>query len=1146
MAGGPGFGELGAITGAATVMGTVRPDNTDAVKLAQFNLDRIQRRITDTLGRPSAAFTNLHDAISDLDTYGTKIVDLQKKIADLKAGLADPSILKAQGITAGQAQTAISAGEKQIAELRKREAGRTPRTHQPPRDTTDERFAQLDTGVAQAAAEELQARLALTKEAQARGEIEKQIAKVQMAIRDSQINRQIADIADDKGLSKAKKDQLTQELQGVKALNGITLGLQNQATDQNTREALAREALDRDQAARENQLDLLQTQAGLAKSSYGRWQIEQKIAKAQRDLERAALQQVTVANGNTQTEMQIAEARLAYLDQVEKLTAATKTDDLFRSFTSAQDALDALAQAVKSHDWASAWNSLSAAIETLKTAFSHAGTLQGKIGAVAGVANAAGNAIGGGFGSALAGAAGGALAGAQIGSVIPGIGTAIGAAVGGIIGGLGGILGNSAKKRQEEQARQQAEAQRQQQIANQHRALELQLLQAEGNSLGALNAQRNDELAGLDATNQALAKQVYAAQDAAALEAKRRDLTIQFDNLAGKTAEALAMTRQDELKALQPELRDLQVMIYARQDEADAMQKAADLAQKRAGLESQYYAAVGNAIKATAIQREAELAAIDDYLKPMQQAVYAAEDWAAAIQKVNDAVQGALSAVDNQISAAQSQASAAHQSAQAYRDAAISLQDAARQVRGGVQSPAQNVATQRGFLDQTFRRALSGDAAALGQLGSLGTTYLDSFKGQAGSSTQVQRETARVASMLDQAAKAAGIDAGIMDYQSTLLDIQVGLLKEIKAELSKPSPDLEVLQRQESLLGNIGQLLADQTHNLITINSTLKDQTGQIIVGNAIVSAQTGQIVGVTAASGQTVSQAVYQQTGQVVTGNAILNAQTGAIVQQAGAAQQGLTVQDAIRNLAGAQTAYSAQMLQALAQSGNASGATFAAMLQGINNTVSVLADVRALLGSKQSAPPPALPKTPAAPQVSAFDAAKAALLSGDQGAAQRYVNANPDISNRYSHPTGNVGDINPSSGESLIDFALRQFRIAGQFEAFSDHGRNLFASGGAFSGGVVSRPTAFNMGAMGEAGPEGILPLANIGGRLGVYAAANDDAAAEARMLRAAVERLEARLAAIEAHASASAEAIEHMDRFGVYAHGIQPGDPVETEAA
>lgn len=45
-------------------------------------------------------------------------------------------------------------------------------------------------------------------------------------------------------------------------------------------------------------------------------------------------------------------------------------------------------------------------------------------------------------------------------------------------------------------------------------------------------------------------------------------------------------------------------------------------------------------------------------------------------------------------------------------------------------------------------------------------------------------------------------------------------------------------------------------------------------------------------------------------------------------------------------------------------------------------------------------------------------------------------------------------------------------------------FATGAAFTNGIVSRPTRFNIGEMGEAGSEGILPLANIGGRLGVHA--------------------------------------------------------------
>jgi phage-related minor tail protein len=44
------------------------------------------------------------------------------------------------------------------------------------------------------------------------------------------------------------------------------------------------------------------------------------------------------------------------------------------------------------------------------------------------------------------------------------------------------------------------------------------------------------------------------------------------------------------------------------------------------------------------------------------------------------------------------------------------------------------------------------------------------------------------------------------------------------------------------------------------------------------------------------------------------------------------------------------------------------------------------------------------------------------------------------------------------------------------------LFANGGAFTNGIVTEPTAFNMGIMGEAGSEAIMPLTNVNGKLGV----------------------------------------------------------------
>ncbi len=50
-------------------------------------------------------------------------------------------------------------------------------------------------------------------------------------------------------------------------------------------------------------------------------------------------------------------------------------------------------------------------------------------------------------------------------------------------------------------------------------------------------------------------------------------------------------------------------------------------------------------------------------------------------------------------------------------------------------------------------------------------------------------------------------------------------------------------------------------------------------------------------------------------------------------------------------------------------------------------------------------------------------------------------------------------------------------------------FGTGASFTNKVVTGPTNFSMGQMGEAGPEGIMPLANVGGKLGVHAKGGGD---------------------------------------------------------
>lgn len=77
-------------------------------------------------------------------------------------------------------------------------------------------------------------------------------------------------------------------------------------------------------------------------------------------------------------------------------------------------------------------------------------------------------------------------------------------------------------------------------------------------------------------------------------------------------------------------------------------------------------------------------------------------------------------------------------------------------------------------------------------------------------------------------------------------------------------------------------------------------------------------------------------------------------------------------------------------------------------------------------------------------------------------------------------------------------------------------FATGAAFSGGgIVKRPTYFDMGQMGEAGDEGILPLANVGGKLGINAAGLIDS----QSIVAAIAALQVQMEQLIAAANATA---------------------------
>ncbi len=115
------------------------------------------------------------------------------------------------------------------------------------------------------------------------------------------------------------------------------------------------------------------------------------------------------------------------------------------------------------------------------------------------------------------------------------------------------------------------------------RSIEIDLMRATGDTLGVLKATREDELAILQQTHPELVKYkqaVYDATDATAKNTAKRGLDIELMNAQGNAAGALQLTRIAELDALSklnPELVEQKKLIYATIDAEVLGNKAREL-----------------------------------------------------------------------------------------------------------------------------------------------------------------------------------------------------------------------------------------------------------------------------------------------------------------------------------------------------------------------------------------------------------------------------------------------------------------------------------------------------------------------------------------------------------------------------------------
>ena len=136
-------------------------------------------------------------------------------------------------------------------------------------------------------------------------------------------------------------------------------------------------------------------------------------------------------------------------------------------------------------------------------------------------------------------------------------------------------------------------------------------------------------------------------------------------------------------------------------------------------------------------------------------------------------------------------------------------------------------------------------------------------------------------------------------------------------------------------------------------------------------------------------------------------------------------------------------------------------------------------------------------------------------------------DVYNAIAHNTFNSANYLAK----IVNQLSNGIRVKYDRGATSPSG-NVYAKGGAFTNSVVKTPTFFNESLMGEAGPEAIMPLTNIGGSLGVRATMpdNSELIAEVKALQALVAKLLYANEATARNTHASRKQLERWDGDGL----------------
>lgn len=447
-----------------------------------------------------------------------------------------------------------------------------------------------------------------------------------------------------------------------------------------------------------------------------------------------------------------------------------------------------------------------------------------------------------------------------------------------------------------------------------------------------------------------------------------------------------------------------------------------------------------------------------------------------------------------------------------HREYARSLRDFRRQMQlspGSTLSLGDRTSIARSGYDEMLRRAIAGDERALSSFNGYASDLLQATHASASTFEEYAIVQARIQSDLTRVA----------DSETARVDVaqlQLSALTQLVAETLGLRDGLSMVGGAiVDSTGRVVEVKDALRDGLTLVNGTIFDSSGRVVelkdairgdltlVGSAIVDSS-GRVVEMRDAVVGSVAKASLADS--IATYNAALLAQQEAQRGHDLATQQ-LTALGLLNNTAVSFGQAHSAYLAALVQVADAEKAIAAQKLAWEQEQARLAAEAAV-------APAPAPAPAPAAPEVPRIPLSQYAFFAMDE--------------------TGTQG-IWVGNGETLYQ---------SQYETrLRDAGLRGFADGGAFSNGIVTRPTAFNVSEMGESGPEGILPLASVNGRLGVHATGNND-----RLIRELIQEVQGLRAEARANAQHAYEARRLLREFrdrGIPVANNPSGEVLQTAA-